>query len=91
MRFRKKAVIIEAEQWFPGKRIGCVREHRANRIDREKLLPERYGVHNDTDYGLDWVVPGDWIITDAEGYTHLCRADDFAKTYELVEEANRNG
>jgi len=86
-KFRKKPVVIEAEQFFPDKRpypkgvcntpdgiCGCV------------LLGGDTGPHIHTLEGLMHVGPGDWIITAVKGERYPCKPDIFAATYEAIVE-----
>lgn len=75
-RFRKKPVVIEAEQWFPGKHVDGV------------FVP----VPGDgapcivTLEGSLFVSPGDYIITGVKGEKYPCKPDIFEQTYEPVGE-----
>ena len=73
MKYRKKPIVIEAEQWFPGKDIKGV----------------IYGSHTDafieTLEGDMKVLDGDWVITGIMGEKYACRPDIFEATYEKVE------
>jgi hypothetical protein len=85
-KYRKKPVIVEAEQWFPGKDVeGVIDMAQFSEI---YLLPEnqhlRYQVK--TLEGFHVVSPWDWIITGIHGEKYPCKPDIFEKTYELVEE-----
>lgn len=78
MKFRKKPVVIEAEQFLPD----------------DDIFPESLGVYQDqsseTGYSIDTlegkheVTPGDWIITGVKGEKYPCKPDIFAMTYESV-------
>ena len=80
MKFRKRPVVIDAEQFFP---------------DR-KPWPEGVETRTPLLSGLAWgietlegwhvVSPSDWIVTGIKGERHPCRADIFELTYERVEE-----
>jgi len=72
-RFRKKPVIVEAEQWFPGNPVAGVVE-KANGA---------YG-YIETLEGGHIVSPGDWIITGIESEKYPCKPSIFEATYELV-------
>lgn len=75
-RYRKKPVIIEAEQWEPGKKIEGVRE-----------LTEGVFVGCGVIVTLEGEMmasPGDWIITGVKGEKYPCKPDIFEATYELV-------
>lgn len=74
-KFRKKPIVVEAEQWFPGKNIEGVR-----------ICPDRIRMPCIvTLEGNLNVSPGDWIITGINGEKYPCKPDIFDKTYEMVE------
>ncbi len=77
MKFRKKPIVIDAEQWFPGKEIEgvSVRSPTCNPFGEIDTLEGRM-----------FVSPGDWIITGVNGEKYPCKPDIFEKTYEIVEE-----
>lgn len=77
MKFRKKPILIEAEQWFWGKEIEGVCWGFSN-LGRETYI--------DTLHGRMQVSPGDWIITGVNGEKYPCKPDIFEKSYELVNE-----
>lgn len=91
MKFRKKPVVIEAEQWFPGKHVDGVCGDDPNKLcgsvlvggleDNAHLKP-----HVHTLEGIYAVTPGDWIITGVKGEKYPCKPDIFPLTYEPVEE-----
>lgn len=71
-KFRKKPVVIEAEQWFPGSNIRGVEyeggeDHRATIITLE---------------GIMIVSPGDWIVTGIKGEKYAVKPEIFEATYE---------
>lgn len=77
-KFRKKPVVIEAQQWFPGKQVDGV----------EKPAPNERGTgygYIDTFEGRMIVSPGDWIITGVKGEKYPCKPDIFEATYEPAE------
>lgn len=79
-RFRKKPVVITAEQWFPGKAVEGVRE------PVEGELPGHYvtTAHNQ----IVFLEPGDWIVPEPDGRGYYpIKPDIFAATYDPVEEA----
>jgi hypothetical protein len=76
MKYRKKPIVIEAEQWFPGKQIEGVRD----------LNPIRLG-EIDTLEGRMHVNPGDWVITGVKGERYPCKPDIFEASYEPVTES----
>jgi hypothetical protein len=74
MKFRKKPVVIEAEQFFP---------------DREwpkgvYIRDDQSGYFINTLEGYYTVTPGDWIITGIRGEKYPCKPDIFEATYEPV-------
>lgn len=75
-KFRKKPLVIEVEQWFPGKEIEgvVVRSPTCNAFGEIDTLEGRL-----------FVSPGDWIITGIEGEKYPCKPNIFYETYEMVE------
>jgi hypothetical protein len=77
-KFRKKPVVIEATQWFPGGVIeGVVRGGFG--CPCPEVEP-----HIHTLEGAMRVSLGDWIITGVKGEKYPCKPDIFAATYEPV-------
>ena len=80
MKFRKKPVIIEAEQYFEN-------GHWPAGVCR---TPEEAKAHYkpwvQTLEGKLMVSDGDWIITGVKGEKYPCKPDIFEATYEKVEE-----
>ncbi|MBR1150118.1 hypothetical protein [Bradyrhizobium sp. JYMT SZCCT0428] len=92
-KYRKKPVVIDATQWFPGVSHAGVQE------DRDKLLAQFFTptqgsamadlpayyvttIHEQRAY----LVPGDWILPEPkEGRFYPCKPDIFAATYEPVD------
>lgn len=92
-KYRKKAIVIEAEQWFPGKYVLGVIGY--NRTEKEEQHMSATGLfftvpggcgYMDTLEGSHIVSEGDWIITGVKGEKYPCKPDVFEATYELVEE-----
>lgn len=81
MKFRKKPVVIEAEQWFYGKEVDGV-IYNPMPISGLYLMPP----YIDTFEGRLFVNEGDWIITGVEGEKYPCKDSIFRKIYEEVEE-----
>ena len=78
MKFRKKAIIVEAERWFPGKHVDGVIEPDPNSVTQ-------FAPFVDTINGLVTVAPGDWIITEICGARYPVKPDVFEKICERVE------
>ena len=74
MKFRKKPIIIDAVQWFPGSRHPYV------------IVAGPDAPYIDTFEGKMKVSPGDWIIMGVEGEMYPCKDSVFQATYERVEE-----
>lgn len=73
--YRKKPLVIEAEQWFPDKEVEGVDPDLNN--SRRGIIETLEGPHV--------VIPGDWIITGIAGEKYPCKPDIFAETYDKVE------
>lgn len=83
MKFRKKPVVITAEQWFPGVEIGGV-VMKAPVIGGKghghiECPPQPYVETLEGDMAVS---PGDWIITGVKGERYPCKPDIFDATYE---------
>lgn len=83
MKFRKKPVVIDAIQWFPGK--SDVRGVLTRPTGRELRGMDEYEHFVRTLEGDMRVSPGDWIITGVKGEKHPCKPDIFDATYDPVE------
>lgn len=73
-KYRKRPIVVDAEQWQPGKFVEGVVEYTG------------YGLIKTTE-GRMLVRPGDWIIVGVAGEHYPCRDDIFQQTYETVEGA----
>lgn len=82
-KFRKKPVVIEAEQWFPGTPVDGVIEGRTGQYNGEQTT--YFDAFVNTLEGVHGVTPGDWIITGVKGEKYPCKPDIFAMTYDPVE------
>jgi hypothetical protein len=88
MKFRKKPVIIEAEQWYPGVEIDGVRPVIRDRyVTDDCEWKDTTITHGEiiTLEGIMEVSPGDWVITGVKGEKYPCKPDIFELTYEPVE------
>ena len=93
-KFRKKPVVIEAQQWFlitdnPGGDIPqvVVLEYEVNTICHYCSLPMSAHGWIQTLEGGHIVCKRDWIIKGIKGEFYPCKPDIFVATYDLVEEA----
>lgn len=100
-KYRKIPVVIEAEQWFPGKKIDGVM--MAEKVNGEWIYPPGFPEYYEEENGNkvkrnpNWgwirtleggnvVSPGDYVITGVDGEKYPCKPDIFEKTYEKVGE-----
>ncbi len=79
MKYRKKPVVIEAEQWKEPQG-----NHPLGEPDRLGVYAEGNTFYINTLEGRHIVTPNDWIITGVKGETYPCKPDIFEKTYEKV-------
>ncbi len=93
MKFRKKPIVVEAEQWFPDRSVRGITPFR--QLDPKQrdallvILPEgelSQFAWCPTLEGGHIVSRGDWIITGVHGEKYPCKPDVFEETYEPVEE-----
>lgn len=80
MKFRKKPVVIEAEQYREGGPLPFVEE---GVLDYDE--DARIQIINTREGRLE-VCDGDWIIRGVMGEYYPCKPDVFAASYEPVEE-----
>ena len=95
MKYRKKPVAIEAEQWFyftPVTTEILVHVERNPEMVAEGAACEKCGAllsnHGvvATLEGHHIVCPGDWIIRGVKGKFYPCKPDIFELTYDVCEE-----
>lgn len=86
-KYRKRPVIVEAVQWWPGMVIQSVFyevEYTTEDLDGERIIREKpyvVTIHEQRAY----LAPGDWIITEPDNKHHYpCKPDIFTATYEEV-------
>ena len=92
MKFRKKPVVIEAEQW-----VGCRRYDGMNVTIEMPIPPVPHNLLRKrwTWRGRRWQIktlegwysltPNDWIINGVIGEFYPCKPDIFEQTYEKVQ------
>lgn len=81
MKYRKKPIVIEAEQWHPGTEILGVDVSGAAQL-AHGLTPDQAWI--ETLEGGLIVSAGDWIITGVAGERYPCKPDIFKETYDPV-------
>lgn len=84
-KYRKKPVVVEAVQWFPGKQVVGATERCDGLVLANGVSTEIYATV-ETIHGRPAVVrAGDWVITEPDGIHHYpCKPDVFAAFYEEV-------
>lgn len=82
MKFRKKPIVIEAEQYFKGKPEDVEIEGLIHNWDNNPMTPGKVSI--ETLEGYMDVSEGDWIITGIKGEKYPCKPDIFDATYERV-------
>ena len=83
MKYRKRPVIVEAQQWRPGLEVSGVNSPmRGDHGDRHYVV---------TAHGqMAFIEPDDWIIAEPDGRGYYpCKPDIFAATYELVQDGGK--
>jgi len=83
MKFRKKPVIVEAEQYIAGQPAprGVCWELRSE-DGGEISVPYVITIHDQRAYLAD----GDWVLPEPDGeHFYPCKPDIFSATYEPVE------
>ncbi len=90
MKYCKKPIVIDAEQWFANKgtavhtynqRLGvCTLTHNGMEAGTVYVT----GPHIHTLEGPLHVTDGDWIITGIDGEKYPCKPDIFKVTYEAA-------
>ena len=85
-KFRKRPVVIEAEQFHPAQRPWPLGVVRIGRVPSDPT--SQTGFRIQTLEGWHVVTPGDWIITGVKGERYPCRPDIFAETYDQFHEQN---
>ena len=88
MKFRKKPVVIEAEQFFIAENMSDP-SFKVSNIDAVYRVPwykfwHKTGWEIKTLEGIHEVTEGDWIITGVKGEHYPCKPDIFEITYEKV-------
>jgi len=90
MKYRKRPVIIEAEQFYPIENMSDP-GFKVSNIDAVEKDPwwkfwSKTGWSIKTLEGRHEVTQGDWIITGVENEKYPCKPSVFEKTYEKVDD-----
>lgn len=85
MKYRKRPVIVDAVQWWPGVEVpGVVMRTTAIGGKGHGIIPVPSQPVVETLEGDMHVSPGDYIITGVKGERYPCKPDIFELTYEMV-------
>jgi hypothetical protein len=82
-KYRRKPLVIEAVQWFPGVVVESVEEFETGDAITEVL--GRIKTLADRPDSFHYLSPGDWVITGVKGEKYGCKPDIFAVTYEAAD------
>lgn len=89
MKFRKKPVVIEAEQFLPNEAstvaVMKLAAEGTRRVDMERTAEGQHRMFIHTLEGVMEAQVGDWIIKGVSGELYPCKPDIFLKTYEPAE------
>lgn len=88
MKFRKKPVVIEAEQFLPGDGVRNGDTFEAHGLEWRITFSDE-GAHGPqiaihTAEGVMTANYGDWIIKGVKGELYPCKPDIFEATYEAA-------
>lgn len=81
-KFRKRPIVVEAEQWFPKKEIKEV--YKEFIFHNGMNFKEKYFIN--TKQGPVQVNSGDWIIKGLDDEKYPCNPKIFEQVYEPVED-----
>lgn len=90
MKFRKKPVVIEAEQFLPShesvERVMAMAANGTRTVIANHHPDAGWSLSIQTLEGLMKASIGDWIIKGVSGELYPCKPDIFMATYEAVTE-----
>lgn len=90
MKFRKKPVVIEAEQFLPNdeaiEKVMALASQGSRKVSVNTYPDGKREMFIDTLEGTMEAQVGDWIIRGVAGEVYPCKPDIFYKTYERVNE-----
>ena len=85
MKFRKKPVVIDAEQFLPFEDDRGMPQSNVSCVYLD-ITDSKTGWSIKTLEGRYDVTPNDWIITGIKKEVYPCKPDIFRQTYEEVDE-----
>lgn len=82
MKYRKKPVVIEAEQYAEDGKLVKGMCNSQSCFTAGNIKPHVHTIHDNQKVDLEI---GDWIIPEPDGiHFYPCKSDIFEKTYELA-------
>jgi hypothetical protein len=90
MKFKKKPVVVEAEQFLPNdesvEKVMALASQGSRKVIVNTHADGKREMFIDTLEGTIEAQVGDWIIRGVAGEVYPCKPDIFYKTYERVNE-----
>ena len=90
MKFRKKPVVVEAEQFLPNEeaidKVMMLASQGKRKVVVNKHPDGKVEMFIETLEGVMEASVGDWIISGIAGEVYPCKHDIFYKTYERISE-----
>jgi hypothetical protein len=90
MKFKKKPVVIEAEQFLPNdeaiEKVMALASQGSRQVAVTRMPDGHCTMHIQTLEGVMEATIGDWIIRGIQGEVYPCKPDIFYATYERVSE-----
>ena len=90
MKFKKKPVVIEAEQFLPYdeaiEKVMALASRSSRRVQVTRMPDGKCTMQIQTLEGVMEASIGDWIIRGIQGEVYPCKPDIFYATYERVYE-----
>lgn len=90
MKFRKKPVVIEAEQFLPNDesidKVMALASQSSRQVQVTRMPDGQCTMRITTLEGVMEASIGDWIIRGVQGEVYPCKPDIFYATYERVSE-----
>jgi hypothetical protein len=90
MKFKKKPVVVEAEQFLPNdesvEKVMALASQGSRKVTVNTHADGKREMFIDTLEGIMEAQIGDWIIRGIAGEVYPCKPDIFYQTYERVSE-----